>query len=221
MKRRIKIRRHMLFIIITLTFIFIVLQSGIFQKHFKTFVENEEFIQTDSNIKKEILKKNLENCSLVRENINKDVEIVILNEKGNFTIFHDKTFDKNEYIKWLIYSNINLKLYYNANIIIASKDIDITFNSDEEQIYISYDTNKFRIGNIDIYDILLQDSTGIIGKKYSPEEVTALILVSKEEIENYLKNDNTVFSLAESNLDRYIYDMCKNVGVDNVKIIKK
>lgn len=221
MKKRIKIHRHMLFIIITLTFIFIVSKSGIFQKHFKTLEENEEFIRTESNLEKELLKKNLENCNLVRENINKDVEIVILNEKGNFTIFHDKTFDKNEYIKWLIYSNINLKLYYNANILIDSKDIDINFNSIDEQIYISYDTNKLRIGNIDIYDILLQDSTGIIGKKYSPEEVAALILVSKEEIESYIKNDNDIFSLAEHNLDKYIYDLCKNIGVNNIKIVKK
>lgn len=187
----------------------------------KDFEVNEIDLQVDADIKKKLLEENSEKQQRFQEALNEDVEIVVLKETGNIEVFHDKTAETNKYIKWLNYSNVNLKLYYTASLSIEVKDIEITMDSETGELYICYPKDRIKLSSINVDNINIRCEKGIIGKNYSPNEITSLTLIAKERVEENINNDNSMKLSAENNLNSHIRMLAHKVGINDVKIEAK
>lgn len=187
----------------------------------KDFEVNEIDLQVDADIKKKLLEENSEKQQRFQEALNEDVEIVVLKETGNIEVFHDKTAETNKYIKWLNYSNVNLKLYYTASLSIEVKDIEIAMDSGTGELYICYPKDRIKLSSINVDNINIRCEKGIIGKNYSPNEITSLTLIAKERVEENINNDNSMKLSAENNLNSHIRMLAHKVGINDVKIEAK
>ena len=184
-------------------------------------VQNEEKVKTDAELTKEIVEKNLEKVTRIKEMIDTEPEIVVLKEKGHIILEHDKVKEKNKFIDWLVFSGIEIKVKYIASFSVSSNDIDICLDEGSQNIKVILDTQKIKLHAINIDDIILYSKKGLIAKGYSPSEVVALTMIAKEMVEEQISNDNGLMFLAEMNLKSYLQNLAYSMGIFNIEIVEK
>lgn len=184
-------------------------------------VQNEEKLKTDAELAKEIVQKNLEKITRIKEMIDTEPEIVVLKEKGHMILEHDKVKEKNKLIDWLVFSGIEINVKYTASFSMSSNDIDICLDEESQNIKVILDTQKIKLHAINIDDIILCSKKGLIAKGYSPSEVVALTMIAKEIVEEQISNDNGLMFLAEMNLKSYLQNLAYSMGIFNIEIVEK
>lgn len=184
-------------------------------------VQNEEKLKTDAELAKEIVQKNLEKITRIKEMIDTEPEIVVLKEKGHIILEHDKVKEKNKFIDWLVFSGIEINVKYTASFSVSSNDIDICLDEESQNIKVILDTQKIKLHAINIDDIILCSKKGLIAKGYSPSEVVALTMIAKEIVEEQISNDNGLMFLAEMNLKSYLQNLAYSMGIFNIEIVEK
>ena len=184
-------------------------------------VQNEEKLKTDAELAKEIVQKNLEKITRIKEIIDTESEIVVLKEKGHIILEHDKVKEKNKFIDWLVFSGIEINVKYTASFSVSSNDIDICLDEESQNIKVILDTQKIKLHAINIDDIILCSKKGLIAKGYSPSEVVALTMIAKEIVEEQISNDNGLMFLAEMNLKSYLQNLAYSMGIFNIEIVEK
>lgn len=184
-------------------------------------IKVQDKLQTEAELKEELLQKNLKRLSRIREAIDNETEIVLLKEKGHVILAHDKVSEKSKLIDWLSISKIKIRLNYVARLSISSKDIDISLNENAENIEIMLNMEKIKLHSIDIEDSIVSSQKGIIAPNYSPNEVLALTAIGKKQIKEQILKDDSLFFLAEINLRSYVENLAYSLGVINIKIIER
>lgn len=179
---------------------------------------NEEIaIENQRKLEEEILRKKIETANRFVKNVSDQVEIILLNENGEFKIHHDRTPENNQYSEWLVNAELTMNLDYRTIFSIKSKDIKFDITEDGS-IIASYDTSKIVITAIEISNVVPVQKTSIFGSKYKPTEVAALEKIAKDKILEQSYNDENILKASE-NLKSYINDLAQKFGVEDVTII--
>ena len=136
MKKLVRIRRIILAVVLLMLIAFIA-KTYFFGTH-NSIIEESKLVQQDAEYDKKRLEDRSMQVKRVSESISNEVEIVVLKEIGNISLFHDKTPKNNKYIEWIIDSNITLKVYYTAIFTIDAESIEVHYDESVDKINIIY-----------------------------------------------------------------------------------
>lgn len=156
-------------------------------------VTNEQLLQKE-------YEQSLINAREFERVIVSETEIVLVTLTDSCTVYHSKM--KDEFLNWLISSSINLDIVYTAIVSIPTNALKFVY--DEEKIAIYYDLEKINIKSIEINGINAVDNYGILAKKYTPSEVSALTMLATDFVRKEMENDIMLDIIAEQNLTNYL-----------------
>ncbi len=181
-------------------------------------IKKEVQAQTNANLQKELLNKEIENAQNFIESINNNVALTLLRTSGKITLTHDKTPENNAWTEWLFNSDIKVYANYNTAFTIECTTINTKIDKNANVI-ISYDTNDIKLSFIDIIDISSSENKSIFGSTYTPEQVLALEQIARDRIFENSNNDTNI-TQAKQNLESLLNVYAKNFNV-NIQIIEK
>lgn len=176
-------------------------------------------IENQRKLDEQILKEKIVKANNFIKNVSNEIEILLLSENGEHTIFHDRTPENNWYSEWLNNAQLTIKLDYRTIFSIKTKDIDFNVTP-KGSVDVNYDASKIDITAIDISNVLPEQKVSIFGQEYKPTEVTALENIAKQEIKEETYNNANILA-ASSNLKSYISNLATDFGVDDINITEE
>ena len=144
--------------------------------------------------------------------INNDVALTILRTSGKITLSHDKTPENNQWLEWLINSDIKVYAEYETAFTIETNMIKTSIDEESGVVTISYDPDDIKLSFVDIKDISTSNNKSIFGSSYSPSQVAALESIARDDIEKYTDSDSNKRQAAK-NLEMYFSTLSYNYGV--------
>lgn len=177
----------------------------------------EERLKAEANITQAILEIKASKAERFISEINNEIEYITLSECGTYKINHSRLeSDAGWWKKTFKESNIEVNFDYVAIFSISTKDIDMYMNSGA--VYIDYDPNIIDVRSIEVSNITTKSSKDWFGKKYSNQEVLALVEIAKEEIYEQLNNDTTLKAKSCENLNNYFTSIANKIELDELFI---
>lgn len=154
-----------------------------------------------------------------KSSISNETEIIVLTITDCMTVAHDSYIEDNAFFEWLLESEITVTLYYTAIFSIPTEAIQIDFVDDKTTVI--YDLEKLQLKSVQIDNIVTNTSKGIIGKKYSPSEVSALTMIATDYIKESVSSDVMLNFMAEQNLVNFIELQSIKALIFDVSIYEK
>ncbi len=172
---------------------------------------------TEVEMRQKVLKRTRQKAVSFNEEMQNEIELTVLTTQGEYSLKHDKAPDA-RFFKWLVGSEANVTLEFKAGISIPTEFIWAQVDDDGNFI-VFYDVEKLKIAYVEIANLAATQSCGPWGVPYSAEEISALTMIGKEDIETALKDRNDLFDDAEENLILEIQRIAKQFfdGTINVK----
>lgn len=180
--------------------------------------KTEEEVQAEVNINEKILQEELEKSKRLVEQVYSDTEIILLEEKGRYTLFHDRTPNDNYWTEWLVNSEISFVVDYTAILSIETKKIKFSVNENEQQA--EYNVEDIRVKAVNIDDITPITNKSLFGRSYLPTEISALTIIATEDIKNEIMSDIPTIFLANQNLKYFITNTALKFRIFNINIIE-
>ena len=172
--------------------------------------ENDAHI--DVELEEKLLKDKMEAAKNLVTSINNDVALTILRTSGKITLSHDKTPENNQWLEWLINSDIKVYAEYETAFTIETNMIKTSIDEESGVVTISYDPDDIKLSFVDIKDISTSNNKSIFGNSYTPSQVTALENIARDDIEKYTNSDSNKRQAAK-NLEMYFSTLSYNYGV--------
>lgn len=172
--------------------------------------ENDAHI--DVELEEKLLKDKMEAAKNLVTSINNDVALTILRTSGKITLSHDKTPENNQWLEWLINSDIKVYAEYETAFTIETNMIKTSIDEENGVVTISYDPDDIKLSFVDIKDISTSNNKSIFGSSYSPSQVAALENIARDDIEKYTNSDSNKRQAAK-NLEMYFSTLSYNYGV--------
>lgn len=170
-----------------------------------TFKESEEMkkVRTmqavEADVATEKIQLDYESvCEMINRQIDTEEKLILLTESGLCTTSHDRTPKNSWWSDWLVNSSIELKMNYRAIISIPTDSIYCKITGNDIKIFYDYDAIK--VEAVEFSSIIPITTRSMCGKQYTPSEVAALILLSRDEIVEMVNNNEEVLKQAENNL---------------------
>lgn len=178
-------------------------------------LKEEVQAQTNINLEKEILNKEIEKAQDFVDSINNNVALTLLRTSGKITLSHDKTPQNNAWTEWLF--NSDIKLYANYTTAFTIECNNITTKIDENaNVLISYNSSDINLSSIDITDISSSENKSIFGSIYTPDQTLALEQIARDRIFENSNNEKNI-SQAKINLENFLNICAQNFDV-NIQI---
>lgn len=180
-------------------------------------IQEEEQRRLQAEIEVQKLKKiQEERAKTDRFNIEirDSIELVLLTECGDIQVSDDKTSANNWWSDWLINSEMVIYAKYELIATIPTAYIFCYFN-ETGVVQIKYDPTRIRIKSVEITNMSTQSTKALLGRGYSPEEITSLILVMKDYVYSSANKDAVLFNKAEENLRQYIGVLLEEFRIEN------
>lgn len=172
--------------------------------------ENDAHI--DVELEERLLKDKMEAAKNLVTSINNDVALTILRTSGKITLSHDKTPENNQWLEWLINSDIKVYAEYETAFTIETNMIKTSIDEESGVVKITYDPDDIKLSFVDIKDISTSNNKSIFGNSYTPSQVTALENIARDDIEKYTNSDSNKRQAAR-NLEMYFSTLSYNYGV--------
>lgn len=172
--------------------------------------ENDAHI--DVELEERLLKDKMEAAKNLVTSINNDVALTILRTSGKITLSHDKTPENNQWLEWLINSDIKVYAEYETAFTIETNMIKTSIDEESGVVTITYDPDDIKLSFVDIKDISTSNNKSIFGNSYTPSQVTALENIARDDIEKYTNSDSNKRQAAR-NLEMYFSTLSYNYGV--------
>ena len=163
-------------------------------------------------LQEELLKDKMEAAKNLVTHINNNVALTILRTSGKITLSHDKTPENNQWIEWLINSDIKVYAQYETAFTIETNLIKTSINESDGTVTIIYNPDNIILSFVDIKDISTSNNKSIFGSSYTPSQVAALENMARTDIEKYTNSD-TNKKQAARNLEVYFTTLSYNYGV--------
>lgn len=216
-----KLIRKVFKIILVLVVVFALFLGYQYIKYLKQ-EDNDDIRESQSNIdvqlQEEVLKNNMEAAKNLVTSINNEVALTILRTSGKITLTHDKTPENNQWVEWLINSDIKFYASYETAFTIESNLIQTEINSDGK-VTIKYSPKDIKLSFIDIKDISTSSNKSIFGSSYTPSQITAFENIAHDDIEEYTNTDANIRQ-ASRNLEMYFTTLSVNYNVP-INIVEK
>ena len=178
-------------------------------------LKEEVQAQTNINLEKEILNKEIEKAQDFVDSINNNVALTLLRTSGKITLSHDKTPQNNAWTEWLF--NSDIKVYANYTTAFTIECNNITTKIDENaNVLISYNSSDINLSSIDITDISSSENKSIFGSIYTPDQTLALEQIARDRIFENSNNEKNI-SQAKINLENFLNICAQNFDV-NIQI---
>lgn len=219
---KIKRKKRKLKTILILTLIVLVfIPSGNFLNSKFREVSNIQQNQAsvnDERLKERIYETKVQNAKRVVKELKEETEIILLEEKGEMILAHNKRQSKDN-LDWLIGSSIAINVGYNS--IFSIKTDLLSFYLDQDGVLnVEYELRDIKVKSIENQDITPIDSRGVFGKRYMPSEVAALVLISNDRIRTELEQDYNIKKRSEASLNSYLNELFSIYNIE-VKITCK
>lgn len=145
------------------------------------------------------------------------IELVLITENGKVDIFHDKTPENKWWLDWLIDSYVNLSSDYELIVTIPTEAI---YTSIDESGFVSvkYDESKIKIKSVELKNTLTDSWTAAYGKRYTPEEIVALINIAKQNVYDSANADVDLHYTARKNLENELLRIAHEIGFTDDEI---
>lgn len=200
-----------------------IIVIGIFGFSWYTYqqsIQEKEARRKEAELEKmkeeEEIAKNVEHAKKMVESISNEIQFVTLRESGSYILYHDKTPENKVLTEWLINSEIEVSMNYEAIFTIDADRIKITILEDGG-VKIQYDLKDISISSIEISNIIPTETTSLFGEKYSATEIAALEKIATERIkEACLTNEN--IEQASLNLQNYFRKLALSFEVEKIVI---
>lgn len=202
-------------IVFVLVVIFALLLGYQYIKYLNTSKDEiirEENANIDVELQEELLKDKMEAAKNLVTHINNNVALTILRTSGKITLSHDKTPENNQWIEWLINSDIKVYAQYETAFTIETNLIKTSINESDGTVTIIYNPDNIILSFVDIKDISTSNNKSIFGSSYTPSQVAALENMARTDIEKYTNSD-TNKKQAARNLEVYFTTLSYNYGV--------
>ncbi|MDD2627363.1 MAG: hypothetical protein PHR25_05645 [Clostridia bacterium] len=206
-KSKRKSRKLKIILLLTLIILVIIPSWNFFNSKFgEIYVQEENQTKVnEERLKEKIYETKLENTKRVVKELNEETEIILLEEKGEMILTHNKRQNKDN-LDWLIGSSITIKVVYNS--IFSIKTDLLSFQLDSNGILnVEYELRDIKLKSIENYEITPVDLKGLFGKAYMPSEVAALVLISNDRIRTELENDYNIKKRSEASLNDYLNEL--------------
>lgn len=154
-----------------------------------------------------------------KSSISNETEIIVLTVTDCMTVAHDSYTEDNVFLEWLLESEITVTLYYTAIFSVPTEAIQIDFVDGKTTVI--YDLEKLQLKSVQIDNIVTNTSKGIIGKEYSPSEVSALTMIATDYIKESVSSDVMLNFMAEQNLVNFIELQSIKALIFDVSIYEK
>ncbi len=216
-----KIIKKVVKILLIVAIIFVIFLGYQFMKY-KNQEKNDDVLEEQSSIdvdfQEELLEEKMQAAKNLVTEINNNVALTILRTSGKITLSHDKTPENNQWLEWLINSDIKVYATYQTAFTIESNLIKTTIN-DDASVTITYNPKDIVLNFIDIQDISTSNNKSIFGSSYTPQQVAALENIARKDIYEYT-NSNTNINQAKKNLEMYLTTEAFNYGI-NIHVIEQ
>ena len=178
-------------------------------------LKEEVQAQTNINLEKEILNKEIEKAQDFVDSINNNVALTLLRTSGKITLSHDKTPQNNAWTEWLF--NSDIKIYANYTTAFTIECENITTKIDEDAtVLIYYNIEDIKLSFIDITDLYSSENKSIFGSTYTPDQTLALEQIARDRIFQNSNNEKNILQ-AKINLENFLNTCSKNFDV-NIQI---
>lgn len=214
---RIKKVRALICFVLVIVFVTVVLNYShtLFKKNVVKET-NESLIESNIDIETEKLKNRIKNTDRLITNILSETEIILLEEVGSLVIKHDKN-NANDFLnEWLFNSEIEFTINYSAVLSIPTEKIVIS--SVDSKTYAKYNINDIKVKCISINNIIPNTKKGMLGKPYTPIEISALTKIAIEKIKYQTQHDSILLVLASKNLENYITSIAIKFLIFDIEI---
>ncbi len=216
-----KIIKKVVKILLIVAIIFVIFLGYQFIQY-KNQEKNEDVLEEQSSIdvdfQEELLEEKMQAAKNLVTEINNNVALTILRTSGKITLSHDKTPENNQWLEWLINSDIKVYATYQTAFTIESNLIKATIN-DDASVTITYNPKDIVLNFIDIQDISTSNNKSIFGSSYTPQQVAALENIARKDIYEYTNSDTNI-NQAKKNLEMYLTTEAFNYGI-NIHLIEQ
>lgn len=175
--------------------------------------------QMNAELQQQIYQKTMEyqveKAERVISSLNSEVELILLTESGTSILKHERP-DTN----WFTKAAIDLNVEYQAIFSIPTKTITMMAGPDGT-LFVEYNTDYIGVKSIDLQHNVINSDKALFGKDYNPQEVAALVAITREDLANTLGSNKEYISTAEENLIGYVKDFAEQMGVYNVQFKAK
>lgn len=202
----------LVFVLIVIFALFLGYQYIKYLNEPKNEVIREDNAHIDVELQEELLKDKMEAAKNLVTNINNDVALTILRTSGKITLSHDKTPENNQWIEWLINSDIKVYAEYETAFTIETNLIKTEINEQDGTVTITYDPDDIKLSFVDIKDISTNNNKSIFGNDYTPSQVAAFENIAHDDIAKYTDSDANKRQ-ASKNLEMYFTTLSYNYGV--------
>lgn len=202
-------------LVLILVIIFVIFLGYQYIKYLNTSKDEgirEDNAHIDVELEEKLLKDKLEAAKNMVTNINNDVALTVLRTSGKITLSHDKTPENNQWLEWLINSDIKVYAEYETAFTIETNLIKTSINEEDGTVTIAYDPDDIKLSFVDIKEISTSNNKSIFGSSYTPSQVAALENIAHDDIEKYTNSDANKRQ-ASRNLEMYFSTMSYNYGV--------
>lgn len=172
--------------------------------------------KSEIDMQKELLKAKTQKAERMIEQISNEVEFILLSESGDYSLYHSKTSNSNNFVKWAANSEVTLNVNYSAILSIAAKNIHIV--NVNGSIVITYEPTDITVKSIEFNDIVPVYNRHWFGDKYTNEEILALVDNSKSDLYERINNDSEIKNKCVVNLNSYLSDVANSFGVSDYTI---
>ncbi|MDO4282598.1 MAG: hypothetical protein Q4D02_03095 [Clostridia bacterium] len=180
--------------------------------------KEERFLKAEEEkaLQENLLKEKISNAKRLVENVSNEIQIVALRESGKYTIYHDKTPENNQLVDWLINSEIEVNMEYEAIFTIDVADIMMEVTN-EGNVSIEYSKDDISISAIDIQNIVPAETKSLFGENYSPSEIAALEEIAKEKILQDSMTDDNISSCIK-NIEEYFENLATSFHIEKITV---
>ncbi len=181
-------------------------------------IQQSQASVNDERLKERIYETKVQNAKRVIKELKEETEIILLEEKGEMILAHNKRQGKDN-LDWLIGSSIAINVGYNS--IFSIKTDLLSFYLDQDGVLnVEYELRDIKLKSIENQEITPIDSRGIFGERYMPSEVAALVLISNDRIRTELEQDYNIKKRSEATLNSYLNELFSIYNIE-VKITCK
>lgn len=167
--------------------------------------------ETNARLQEELLVSEIQRAANFVNSINNEVALTLLRNSGSYQISHDQTPNNNKSTEWLFNSDIIIYVDYIAIFSIEAINITTSINEDGS-INIYYDVNDISLSSLDLTNLATSYNTGVFGRSYTPDQVTALEQIARDKIIVELNTSENI-TQAKLNLEDYFYSLADSFNV--------
>lgn len=216
MRKKKRIVKISILVVVTLVLAIVVLNYAQKSSNENKQTGEESIVKNDVDLEKEKLDDEIKNTDMLISEISSKTEIILLEMTGTITLQHDKNSADTGFADWIFNSEIKFIVRYTTILSIPTEKIIIS--TENGQTYAKYNICDIKVKSVNINSIIPITQKGMLGKAYTPDEISALTEIAIERIKQRTENDSVMILLASKNLENYITSMAIKFSIFDIEI---